>query len=87
MAGGLEWNFLPVERQKIVKTGSNTLAFYKAKNFWIRKKDLKKINILDKDHFSEIKKFINVKYKWGGKHFSGVDCSGLIQLFLNSYFK
>ena len=32
VAGGLEWNFLPVERHKIVKTGSNTLAFYKAKN-------------------------------------------------------
>ena len=30
-----------------------------------------------------IDKFINVKYKWGGKHFAGVDCSGLIQLFLN----
>ena len=26
---------------------------------------------------------MNVKYKWGGKHFSGVDCSGLIQLFFN----
>ena len=26
---------------------------------------------------------INIKYKWGGKHFTGVDCSGLIQLFLN----
>ena len=24
-----------------------------------------------------------MKYKWGGKHFTGVDCSGLIQLFLN----
>ena len=30
-----------------------------------------------------INKFINVKYKWGGKHFTRVDCSGLIQLFLN----
>ena len=25
--------------------------------------------------------FKNVKYKWGGKKFDGVDCSGLIQLF------
>ena len=28
-------------------------------------------------------KFLNVRYKWGGKHFSGIDCSGLIQLFFN----
>ena len=27
--------------------------------------------------------FENVKYKWGGKCFAGVDCSGLIQLFFN----
>jgi len=57
--------------------------FYKAKNFWIRKKDLKKINILNKDPFAEIKKFTNVKYKWGGKNFSGIDCSALVQVFLN----
>jgi len=57
--------------------------FYKTPNFWIRKKDLKKINILNKDPFSGIKKFINVKYKWGGKHFSGIDCSALVQVFLN----
>ena len=42
-----------------------------------------KINVITKDPFHNIKKFINVKYKWGGKHFSGIDCSGLIQLFFN----
>jgi len=57
--------------------------FYKTPNFWIRKKDLKKINILNKDPFAGIKNFINVKYKWGGKHFSGIDCSALVQVFLN----
>ena len=57
--------------------------FYKTQNFWIRKKDLKKINILNKDTFAGIKNFINVKYKWGGKHFSGIDCSALVQVFLN----
>ena len=50
---------------------------------WIKKRDLKKINVVTKDNFHNIKKFVNVKYKWGGKHFSGIDCSGLIQLFFN----
>ena len=44
---------------------------------------MKKINFKTKNYFKNINKFINVKYKWGGKHFAGVDCSGLIQLFLN----
>ena len=44
---------------------------------------LKKVNVVTKDPFYNIKKFINIKYKWGGKHFTGVDCSGLMQLFLN----
>ena len=57
--------------------------FYKFDNLWIKKKDLKKISFKTKDSFKNINKFINVKYKWGGKHFTGVDCSGLIQLFLN----
>jgi len=57
--------------------------FFKFDNLWIQKKDLKNIKYETKDVFKNIKKFINTKYKWGGKHFTGVDCSGLVQLFLN----
>ena len=57
--------------------------FYKFDNLWIKKNDLEKITITKKDPFNNIKKFINIKYKWGGKHYSGVDCSGIIQLCLN----
>mgnify|MGYP003324698942 CR=1 FL=1 len=32
VAGGLNWKFIPVEREVIVKTGTNNLAFYTAKN-------------------------------------------------------
>ena len=66
-----------------IKVTNKKRNFYKFDNLWIKKKDLKRINFKSKDNFENIKKFINVKYKWGGKHFSGVDCSGLIQLFLN----
>ena len=27
------------------------------------------------------KKFLNVKYVWGGKTFKGIDCSALLQIF------
>ena len=57
--------------------------FYKIDNFWIKKKDLKKINHKNRDIFSNIKKFKNIKYKWGGKHYSGIDCSALVQLFFS----
>ena len=57
--------------------------FYKFDNYWIKKKDLKPINYINKDIFKYVKKFINIKYKWGGRHFTGIDCSGLIQLFFN----
>ena len=65
---------------KIIKKKDN---FYKFDNLWIKKKDLKKIDYKTKDIFENINKFVNTKYKWGGKHFTGVDCSGLIQLFIN----
>ena len=65
---------------KIIEKKNN---FYKFDNLWIKKKDLKKINYKTKNIFKNINKFINTKYKWGGKCFAGVDCSGLIQLFFN----
>ena len=65
---------------KIINKKNN---FYKFDNFWIKKKDLKKIIFKTKNNFNYINKFLNVKYKWGGKHFSGIDCSGLVQIFLN----
>ena len=66
-----------------IKVIQEKSIFYKFDNFWIKKKDLKKINYKTKDIFKNIKKFINVKYKWGGKHFNGLDCSGLVQLLFN----
>lgn len=58
-------------------------GFCKFDKFWIKENSLKKINYINKNIFFDVRKFINVKYKWGGKHYSGVDCSGLIQLFFN----
>jgi gamma-D-glutamyl-L-lysine dipeptidyl-peptidase len=66
-----------------IKVIEKNKLFYKFDNFWIKKKNIKKLNFKAKNDFQNIKKFLSVKYKWGGKHYSGVDCSGLIQLFLN----
>ena len=33
------------------------------------------------DIFKNIKMFINIPYKWGGKSYKGIDCSALVQLF------
>ena len=66
-----------------IKVTKKEKIFFKFENLWIKKKDLKEINFKTKDYFKYIRKFINVKYKWGGKHFTGIDCSGLIQIFFN----
>jgi len=58
-------------------------SFYKVENIWIKKKDLKEIKFCTKDIFKNIGIFLGTKYKWGGKHFSGIDCSALVQLFFN----
>ena len=65
---------------KIIKSKGK---YYKFDNLWIEKRSLKKINQKNKNVFDNINKFKNIKYKWGGKHYTGLDCSGLIQLCLN----
>ena len=59
------------------------------KNKWIKKIDIKKLNHKNENFIKVFKKFLNVKYIWGGKTFKGIDCSALLQIFFyynNSYF-
>ena len=51
------------------------------KNKWIKKKDINKINHKEKKFVKIFKKFLKVKYVWGGKTCDGVDCSALLQIF------
>ena len=59
------------------------------KNKWIKKSDIKKVNHKENNYIKIFKKFLNVKYIWGGKGFKGIDCSALLQIFYyynNSFF-
>ena len=59
------------------------------KNKWIKKKDIKKLNYKDKNFVKIFKKFLNIKYVWGGKTFNGIDCTDLLQIFFcynNSFY-
>ena len=65
---------------KVIENKKNFLKFSKG---WINKKDVKPISYKEKNPFRKISIFKNIKYKWGGKSFKGIDCSALIQIFLN----
>ena len=67
-------------RIKVIDKKNN---FFQFNSYWVKKNDVKKIDYKSKYIFENLNKFINVKYKWGGKHFTGVDCSGLVQLLIN----
>ena len=59
------------------------------KNKWIKKNDIKKINHVEKNFNKIFRKFLNIKYFWGGKTFKGIDCSALLQMFFvynNSFY-
>jgi len=65
---------------KVIEYRKNFLKFSKG---WISKNDVKPIFYKEKNSFRKISIFKNIKYKWGGKSFKGIDCSALIQIFLN----
>jgi len=54
--------------------------FYNFDKYWIKKKDVKLIK--DKIKlFDNVGIFKDVKYKWGGNSYKGIDCSALVQIF------
>ena len=66
---------------RITKIGENKIFLKFEKNKWVKKKDLKKINHIEKSYNKIFKSFLNTKYLWGGKTADGIDCSSLIQIF------
>ena len=66
-----------------IKVIDNKKNFLKFSNGWIRKRQVKPVNFKEKDPFKSIRIFKNIKYKWGGKSYKGIDCSALIQICLN----
>ena len=50
------------------------------KNKWIKKKDIKKIDHIEKNYLKLLKLFLTTKYVWGGKSYKGIDCSAILQL-------
>ena len=66
-----------------IKVIDNKKKFLRFSNGWLNKKDVKPIAYKEKNLFRKISIFKNIRYKWGGKSFQGIDCSALIQIFLN----
>ena len=66
-----------------IKVLDSKKMFFKFSKGWISKKDVKPIYYKEKNIFRKISIFKNIKYKWGGKSYKGIDCSGLIQVFFN----
>ena len=74
-------NIMPYgSKIKVLEKKNNFLKFSKG---WIHKNDIKPISYVEKNPFKNISIFKGTKYKWGGKSFKGIDCSALIQVFLN----
>ena len=66
-----------------IKVIDYSSKFLKFSNGWIKKDDVKPISYKEKNPFRKITSFKNIRYKWGGKSFEGIDCSALVQVFLN----
>jgi len=66
-----------------IKVINKKSKFYKFAKGWVNEKDVSLISFKEKNYFKKINFFKNIKYKWGGKTFKGIDCSALIQVCLN----
>ena len=66
---------------RVSKLRENNKFLEFEKNKWIKKKDLRKINHIERNYSKIFKSFLNSKYLWGGKTVEGIDCSSLIQIY------
>ena len=68
--------FLPfASKISIIQENKKFVEF--EKNKWILKKDIKKIDYIEKDYLKILKLFLRTKYVWGGKTYTGIDCSAI----------
>jgi cell wall-associated NlpC family hydrolase len=66
-----------------IKINNINSKFAKFQNKWIEVKNIKPLKYKNKNIFKDVKIFKNVRYKWGGKTFEGIDCSALLQVCFN----
>ena len=64
-----------------IKIYEKSSKFFRFNKGWIEKNDFKLLSFKDKDLFTRASYFKNIKYKWGGKTFDGIDCSALVQMY------
>ena len=66
-----------------IKVIGKRFDFLQFSGGWIKKNQVKSIDHIESNPFKKINIFKNIKYKWGGKSYKGIDCSALIQICLN----
>ena len=72
--------FLPfASKISIIQTNKKFVEF--EKNKWVIKKDIKRIDSVEKNYLKVLKLFLKTRYVWGGKTYKGIDCSAILQLF------
>ena len=80
--------FLPFASKVLIIQENKKFAEFE-KDKWILKKNIKKIDHVEKDYLKILKLFLRTKYVWGGKTYRGIDCSAILQLFYyynNKYY-
>jgi hypothetical protein len=71
--------FLPFASKILIIQENKKFVEYE-KNKWLEKKNIKKIDHVEKNYLKILKLFLGTKYLWGGKTYKGLDCSAILQL-------
>lgn len=69
----------------IISGTKTTNGYLETESGFITEKHLTNGQFLNGDWLKTMLSFLGVPYLWGGKSFSGIDCSGLVQVVLNAY--